>query len=351
MSTNNQAAKGPSILGLTAPKNAPLVGFIDPDGNIQAGTVDASGKLIVAVTGAGSGGTSSVDESSFAAGVTAGTPSMGVYEASPTTLTTGQLGVVGLASDRSMKVTITGGGGSGGTSSSFGAAFPATGTAIGISDPGGTMKALSGSTLDYDTGAGTVGQTVMGIALPASGGPVAGGTATNPIQVSLANTGANATAVKTDASASTQPVSGSLKWKATGASGGTVLTTELNSLANGAFSAYGTEINNATGLHTYGWLDVVLASLNPTSGASMTLFMVPTYDGTNYPDVPSTTNPAAQFIVQTIDVATGSAAKRVGTGTFRIPPFKVKFVLLNSTNVALGASSNTVTLYTSEQGF
>jgi hypothetical protein len=38
------------------------------------------------------------------------------------------------------------------------------------------------NTADYDSGAGTVTQSMMGIALPASGGPVAGGSATNPIR-------------------------------------------------------------------------------------------------------------------------------------------------------------------------
>lgn len=37
--------------------------------------------------------------------------------------------------------------------------------------------------IDYDTGAGTATQAVIGIALPAAGGPVAGGTATNPIRM------------------------------------------------------------------------------------------------------------------------------------------------------------------------
>jgi hypothetical protein len=95
----------------------------------------------------------------------------------------GSLPVV-IASDQSaIDVNIVGGGGSGGTSSNFGDAFPAAGTAIGISDPSGDMEPLSAETLDYDTGAGTVLQTVIGIALPANGGPVAGGTTTNPLQV------------------------------------------------------------------------------------------------------------------------------------------------------------------------
>ena len=53
------------------------------------------------------------------------------------------------------------------------------------------------ASLDYDTGAGTVNQTILGIALPGTGGPVAGGTSTNP--------------VRTDPTgATTQPVSGTV---------------------------------------------------------------------------------------------------------------------------------------------
>ncbi|HXF91175.1 MAG TPA: hypothetical protein VNK46_00325, partial [Nitrospiraceae bacterium] len=42
---------------------------------------------------------------------------------------------------------------------------------------------LDTASLDYDTGAGTVNQTVVGIALPGPGGPVAGGTSSNPIRI------------------------------------------------------------------------------------------------------------------------------------------------------------------------
>ena len=41
--------------------------------------------------------------------------------------------------------------------------------------------------LDYDSGAGTVELPVFGIALPGSGGPVAGGTAANPFTVTLSS--------------------------------------------------------------------------------------------------------------------------------------------------------------------
>lgn len=46
-----------------------------------------------------------------------------------------------------------------------------------------TLAVLAAQVLDYDTGAGTATQAIYGIALPASGGPVAGGTGTNPIRI------------------------------------------------------------------------------------------------------------------------------------------------------------------------
>jgi hypothetical protein len=72
--------------------------------------------------------------------------------------------------------------------------------------------------LDGDSGAGTQATDVVLLGLPGSGGPVAGGTSTNPLQVSLANTAANSTAVKVDGSAVTQPVSAASLPLPTGAS-------------------------------------------------------------------------------------------------------------------------------------
>jgi hypothetical protein len=46
----------------------------------------------------------------------------------------------------------------------------------------GSVTVADLATADYDTGAGTVTQAMIGFALPASGGPVAGGTTTNPIR-------------------------------------------------------------------------------------------------------------------------------------------------------------------------
>lgn len=56
---------------------------------------------------------------------------------------------------------------------------------------------LGAQVLDYDSGAGTANTAIIGIALPASGGPVAGGTSSNPIRIDPTGS-------------TTQPVSGTV---------------------------------------------------------------------------------------------------------------------------------------------
>ena len=137
-----------------------------------------------------------------------------------------------------------------------------------------------------------------------------------------------------------------IKWEAASTSRGNVITTDLNSLGNGSYSAAGTEIDNSTNLDQWGSLLINLASLNPTSGAYLQLYLVPCTDGTNYDDAPSSTNPAWDKIIAQVSLATGSATKRVSTPWFRLPPTKFKFVLLNGAGVSFPASGNTVALYT-----
>ncbi len=64
--------------------------------------VDGSGNQITSFGGAG--GTSSQDESAFVAGSGLGTPIMGLFESAPTSLSNGQVGLVGLTASRQLKV-------------------------------------------------------------------------------------------------------------------------------------------------------------------------------------------------------------------------------------------------------
>lgn len=124
---------------------------------------------------------------------------------------------------------ITSFGGAGGTASNVNSAIPTSATAAGFSD--GTNMQLA-RVFDADSGAGT--QYVEGVMLrgSASGGSIELGNSTNPLQVSLANTAANSTAVKVDGSAVTQPVSMAALPLPTGAS-----TSAIQSETHGTVAA------------------------------------------------------------------------------------------------------------------
>jgi hypothetical protein len=66
--------------------------------------------LVEIAAGAGSGGTAAADDADFVDGTTSGTPVMGVYESTPTTVTDGDLGIVGITETRALKVSIASGG-------------------------------------------------------------------------------------------------------------------------------------------------------------------------------------------------------------------------------------------------
>lgn len=65
------------------------------------------------------------------------------------------------------------------------------------------LDKLAAQILDYDTGAGSASQVIVGIALPGSGGPVAGGTSTNPLVVSSRPTVASSETLSSVASSAT----------------------------------------------------------------------------------------------------------------------------------------------------
>jgi hypothetical protein len=87
---------------------------------------------------------------------------------------------------------VTAFGGSGGTASNVGSAVPSLATAAGFSD--GTNLQLA-RVVDADTGGGTHYTQEANLVQRSSGGPVETGVAANPLQVSLANTGANSTSI------------------------------------------------------------------------------------------------------------------------------------------------------------
>lgn len=139
------------------------------------------------------------------------------------------------------------------------------------------------------------------------------------------------------------------KWAAF-TSRGTVLTTELNSLGNGSYSAVGTVIDNGTNLDRFG---VAVGSFPigsaPTVDTTYDLFAVPAVDGTNYMDGGGSVKPPASTYCGSFQLRAVATTQAIATCLFELPPCKVKFVLYNGSGQAMDATLNTVTLYTTNR--
>jgi len=140
-----------------------------------------------------------------------------------------------------------------------------------------------------------------------------------------------------------------VKWGAL-VSRGSVLTTEMNALANAGFAALGPVYDNRSNLDRWGWVELTLASLTPVAGACVYVFMSPTLDDTDYDDGPSSTNPASHLLVAVLAIKTGVGAKKVvSLAPFALPPGQVKFSVKNQAGVALGATGNVLALFTANE--
>lgn len=124
----------------------------------------------------------------------------------------------------------------------------------------------------------------------------------------------------------------------------TVLSTELNALGIGAMSAASTAIANQTNLDMYCDLEVNLASLSPTAGAHIDIYILEAIDGTNYPaqsaaDLRLTTS---QLLCAVPIGTTAAQPQRVAVRNIVLPPGSFKLIADNQAGVALGATLNTV---------
>lgn len=98
---------GGATIGAAVPATATAIAVKDNSGNLAYPVVDGSGHLVVSVTGAGSGGTSSVDGDAYTAGTTAGTALMIARDdSSPTALAEDKVGIARGTSARAVHVNL-----------------------------------------------------------------------------------------------------------------------------------------------------------------------------------------------------------------------------------------------------
>lgn len=137
-----------------------------------------------------------------------------------------------------------------------------------------------------------------------------------------------------------------IKWEAAPTSRGSVLSTELNSLATGSRTNAGTEVDNSSNLDTYGILELsVTFGTNPSATAYVAIHILTAPGGTNYADGSSSVAPGADTLLLTLPILASTSAQRKITKPFALPPTKIKFILENQTGQSFPASGSTVTLY------
>lgn len=211
---------------------------------------DGSGNPVTSFGGVG--GTSHGDDSAFTIGSASSVSPMGALadETSPDSVDEGDIGVVRMTADRKLLTRIVGATDSNradvDASGQLQVNMPAaseSGLLLGsiVNDLDDIflnsvyLPVLAAQTADYDTGAGTDTTVMLGIALPASGGAVPGGTSTNPIVVNpggeTANVGVGAAADTASAVGGTGSLSAKLR----------LVTTQLDALS----TSIATRINAA----------------------------------------------------------------------------------------------------------
>lgn len=121
-------------------------------------------------------------------------------------------------------------------------------------------------------------------------------------------------------------------WGAPG-SASSIAGTALDSLANGSTSAVMT-YNNSTARALYARVVIVLGSITPATGGSITLRYVSHDSGAE--DVTATLES------YTMALTTTTSTKKVIIPMVRLYPFNDGFVLANNSGVAFAASGNSI---------
>jgi hypothetical protein len=130
------------------------------------------------------------------------------------------------------------------------------------------------------------------------------------------------------------------------ASAETVLTTELNSIANGAGGISGTAVSNdaAGELYLYANIELSLAAQGAarSAGAYCEIYILPEVDGTNYSYGGASLKPAMATRVAVLDFDAATTARRAIAMGVPLPPTDFHMLVWNATGQAFAASGNTL---------
>jgi len=126
----------------------------------------------------------------------------------------------------------------------------------------------------------------------------------------------------------------------------TLMSTDLNSLADNTVNVGAVLPDNTSNRYFFVELELVLASvdLSAKTNPGVEVYLVPSYDGTNYADTGTDASnsvyPPQQYHVCVLGVAETSAAHRAVSPHILIDPLKYTPVVINKTGAALAAADN-----------
>lgn len=127
-------------------------------------------------------------------------------------------------------------------------------------------------------------------------------------------------------------------------------TQKIDSLTDNEWTDLSDEIDNSTNKYAFAVLDLVLGSAAFTgSDAGVEVYIIPTVDGTNYPDWSGNATTDApehmHYFVAFLPLKAATAARRVVSSSqvpIELPQGKFKFGMRSRANVTLAGSGNTL---------
>lgn len=123
-----------------------------------------------------------------------------------------------------------------------------------------------------------------------------------------------------------------------------VMTTELNSIANNASAISGAMGADATDANLYGDFELVVTyGTNPTVDTTIDLYLARSADGTNYEDGSASVRPNPNAFAGSFPVRAVTTAQRIVVRDVPLPPGLWKAIITNNaTGQTFAASGNTL---------
>ena len=124
----------------------------------------------------------------------------------------------------------------------------------------------------------------------------------------------------------------------------TLLSTELNGLANGANKITAAISNDAAGeLYLYADFELVIASTaSRSSPTRVDMYILIELDGSNYSEGSDTVDPAENMWVGSFIALPGTLSNGLHIRGVELPPTDFKVLLVNNLGVAMAATLNTL---------